>query len=605
MSFIQLKTNHPDKNVGERGAALAIAIIVVAILLVIALTALAFSSTEARIAGSDLQRTQTFYATSAALEKMTNDFSNLFRKKMKPNNADLQTIVDSPPQALKDKGFSFVQTLSEDTDRLNELRAIQGLPNTVYPRVNIPEGPYAGLYSSIIPYKLSSTATMQTTKVEVELEREFNNYLVPLFQFGIYSNEDLEFSPGPLMTFNGRVHSNRNIYAMRNIKFLNRVSMAGELVRRATRGGEPNTGSGSDNVWFEVGGINVQSTEGSVKPDGNTSGGPNFAGSVPGQRGYHPGSPNGAPNPNWESESVKPANGSRNRFGGQVLTNTTGANELKTPLELAGNSPAELIKRSLPSDGEILASSRYHNKSQIRILIDDESVGSGTSNVAGIPAGKGVLLSAFMPSHLGGGNVLRKIDDSTGAVSGSMIQQENPNGSISPNAAVVRAVKSLTPNSSFNYVPPGSGIQGRILIEIVKPDGTTVDVTQEILSMGVTVGEPNGIIYLQRPLWAAFVQGSRDRSGNFFDLVKLTKDSTQHIADGEIANPTAFINTARGFITANSASLNEDSGNLRRSWKPPAAEYWNAIVPINVYNVREGWVRNTLPKENVYLERGV
>jgi hypothetical protein len=168
------------------------------------------------------------------------------------------------------------------------LRAIQGLPNTVYPRVNIPEGPYAGLYSSIIPYKLSSTGAMQTTKVEVELEREFNNYLVPLFQFGIYSNEDLEFSPGPLMTFNGRVHSNRNIYAMRNIKFLNRVSMAGELVRSTTRGGEPNSGSGSDNVWFEVGGINVQSTEGSVKAGGGGYGGPNFAGSVPGQRGYHP-----------------------------------------------------------------------------------------------------------------------------------------------------------------------------------------------------------------------------------------------------------------------------------------------------------------------------
>jgi flagellar basal body-associated protein FliL len=38
------------KNQSERGAALAIAIIIVAVLSVIALTALAFSSTEARIA---------------------------------------------------------------------------------------------------------------------------------------------------------------------------------------------------------------------------------------------------------------------------------------------------------------------------------------------------------------------------------------------------------------------------------------------------------------------------------------------------------------------------------------------------------------------------
>jgi hypothetical protein len=272
-------------------------------------------------------------------------------------------------------------------------------------------------------------------------------------------------------------------------------------------------------------------------------------------------------------------------------------------LELAGNSPAELIKRSLPSDGEILASSRYHNKSQIRILIDDESVGSGTGNVAGIPAGKGLKLSQFIPSPLDG-NVLKMVADD-GTVTGRPINQVIDSNGTTTTARTVRGVKSSGETYAGYYIPPGSGIQGRILIEIVKPDGTTVDVTQEILSMGVTVGEPNGIIYLQRPLWAAFVQGSRDRSGNSFDLVRLTKDSTLHIADGEIADPTGFLNTARGFISANSSSMNEDTGNLRRNWKPPATEYWNEIVPINVYNVREGWVRNTLPKENVYLERGV
>lgn len=589
------------ENIGsrrERGAALAIALIVVAILSVIALTALAFSSSEARIAGGDLQRSQTFYATSAAIEKMTNDFSNLFRTKLRPTNADLQIIVDSPPQALKDEGFDFDQTLGEDTARLNELRAIQNLPNTVYPRVNIPDGPYAGLYSTVIPYKLSSTATMRNTKTEVEIQREFNNYLVPLFQFGIYSNEDLEFAPGPVTTFNGRVHSNRNIYALRNIKFLNRVSMAGELVRNATRGGEINNANGSDQVWFDVGGINVQSTQGSVQAGGGTVGGPNFIGKVAGERGYYPGSPNGEPNSNWETESVKPADGTPNRFGGQVLTNTTGASELKTPLELAGNSPAEIIKRSLTSDTEILATSRYHNKSQVRILIDDETAGSGAANVAGIPAGKGVLLSQFMPSPLGGGNVLRTVSDS-GTIGGAVIEQKNPNGSTSANAATVRAVKSGVPDVNSGYVPPGSNIQGRILIEIVKPDGTAVDVTQEILSLGVTVGEPNGIVNLQRPLWAAMVQGSRDRTGNNFDLAHLVNGS-QIAADGEIADPNANFEETRGFIK--DTADDDAAGNLQREAAPGG---YNQIVPINVYNVREGWFQSSLNKYNVYPERGI
>ncbi len=216
--------------------------------------------------------------------------------------------------------------------------------------MNLPSGPYAGLYASIVPYKMSSKAVMDRTGVEVELEREFNNYLVPLFQFGLFSNEDIEVHPGPLMTFNGRVHGNRNIYALRNTKFLSRLTMSGEFVRDAWRSGAPNVSSGNDNVWVEVNGINVKSTigSGSVKAGTGFVGGPNFPSATPGTRGYHPGSPNGVANPNWETESIKPAaTGVNNRFGGQLLTNTTGASELKMPLELSGSSPAEIIKRCI------------------------------------------------------------------------------------------------------------------------------------------------------------------------------------------------------------------------------------------------------------------
>ena len=63
------KITESVKQNDQQGAALALAVIVVAILAVVALTALAFSSSEARIAGSDLQRTQTFYATESGMEK--------------------------------------------------------------------------------------------------------------------------------------------------------------------------------------------------------------------------------------------------------------------------------------------------------------------------------------------------------------------------------------------------------------------------------------------------------------------------------------------------------------------------------------------------------
>ncbi len=602
MSKISLRS---ERN-NERGAALAIVIIIVAILAVIGMTALAFSSSEARIAGKDLQRSQTFYAAVAGMEKMTSDFSDLFRDKINPTNADLIKIAGEYPTGLNGEGFDFNQSIDEDTDRLRKLQKIQNLPPSVYPRVNIPSGPYSGLYASIIPYKMSSTAFMRNTGAEVKLEREFNNYLVPLFQFGIFSNEDIEFHPGPQVTFNGRIHSNKNIYALRNVKFLNRLTMAGEFVRDANSGGEPNTSSGNQNVYVEVNGINVQSTlnNGSVKSGGGYVGGPNIPGSTPGTRGYYPGSPSGVPNTNWETNSIGSVlSGILNKFGGQVLTNTTSASELKMPIELSGNSPAELIKRSLPSDDELLSKSRYNTKAQVRILFDDYDAGSGAANVAGIPSGKGIMLrnngTGFDPIPLAGGNALRRVGDDGSYIDGSTITQvEKVSPLVTSDAKTVRGIKDKSVKDTY-YIPPGSGIEGKILVEVVRPDGTTVDVTKEILSMGMTVGEPNGILYLQRPIWAAYVQGSRDRNGNGFDLVSMTRNY-QHFADGEIITLPSFDKNT-GLISMSPTLADEDVGSIVR--QPTATDY-NSITPINVYNVREGWYQSGMDENDIY-ERGI
>ena len=288
------------------------------------------------------------------------------------------------------------------------------------------------------------------------------------------------------------------------------------------------------------------------------------------------------------------------------MTRTTGANELKLPLETGGNNAAELIKRSLPSDSQLLADSRYDTKAQIRILIDDKNAGNGSANAAGIPAGKGVLLensaAGFAPIPLAEGGVLQRISDSGAYLDPSTIaQKKTATGTATDPAKTVRGIKNSTEIVGTNVIPAGSGIEGRILIEIVKPDGTTVDVTREILSLGMTEGEPNGIVYLQRPMWAAFVQGSRDRAGNSFDLTSLTKNS-QTIADGEITDPTGLFAANRGFINTTIAAADDDKGGtVTREYQPSS---FNTIVPINVYNVREGWMRSSMNEYDIH-QRGL
>jgi hypothetical protein len=602
----------------ERGAALITSILILALLAVITMSVMAVVTPEIRIAGSDLQRTQTFYASAASMEKMTSDLSDLFSRTTNPSPAQLFKIQNSPPPELVSSGFNFNQTLALDIGALDALRRKQGITNGSFPTVNIPSGPYAGLSATISPYTMTSTATQTATKAQVTLQRQVNSYLIPLFQFGMFSDEDIELHPGPAFTFNGRVHANGNIYVNGNVTFLSKVTTANEFVTDVLRNGSTRTGA---SVSMQVGSFNVPITMGSVL------GGPNFTSASNGERGFFPGSPNGDPSGIWDSLSVGAAqSGVPNQFGGQLLTRTTGAVPLLLPMQLGGSPTLEVIKRPMPNDTQILSQSRYHNKAQIRILLDDES--SSVADASGIPFGQGLPLSSFIPEPLpegvapgaGGGRALWRIkDDGTYLDTPTTAMLED--SSSGPQADTVRGVKAMpapspspaptpAPDYSSNGVaiPWGAGLGGRILVQIVDTDGTTRDVTKQVLSLGMTEGEPNGIVYLQRPLWAAFTQGSRDASGGnncltyFINGPGANVNGTNVGISGRIDTASAVQDGTYGYLLNLTEDTSQGAGIRKDS--PGATGDWNSIVPINVYNVREGRISSALAG-NLLYERGM
>ena len=709
-------TIRPRHN--ERGAALATALILMSLLSAISMTVLAVVTHEARISGSDLQRTQTFYAAAASVEKMTSDFCALYARTSRPTTAQFNAIAAQYPTELINEGFSFNnQSLTVD-------------PNGATGTVTIPNGSFSGLVASVTPYLLDTTATQTLTGTQVRLQRKINNYLVPIFQFGMFSNEDLEVHPGPPFAFNGRVHANGNLYISGDITFLSKVTTANELVVDVMRNGKVHAQSMS----VKVGAIDVPMTAGSVVS------GPNFPAATAGQRGFFPTSPNGTASTTWNSNSVAAASsGVANKFGGQVLTRTTGGVPLLLPMQIEGNMTRELIKRILPSDSQILSEARYSSKGQIRILIDDEGISA--SDAAGIPTAQGVYLSTFDPIPLpnaapnatptanGGGRALWRINDNNTSVSTSYnetstsfnMQQQNGTavqadtvrgikkgpwvnditGATNANPIVITCpahgystgdkvfISGVGGNTnanggytitkvdadkfqlqgksgvgapgytsggqvySFTAIPKssngtaiatGSGITGHILIQIVDANGTVRDITQQILSMGMTEGEPNAILHLQRPLWAAFTQGSRDASGltnpalngdpAYTNCLTDIMSKTRKGADGEIKiaagipaqNATLGYltqivdDTAAGFqpirsdipggTTIGASCINNPQQvlcQLLTDWGTTAwtnNKDWNAIVPLNVYNVREGRINSSLAANTVY-ERGV
>jgi hypothetical protein len=597
--------NHKGRH-AERGAAMVTAILMLAIMSAIAMTVIAVVHTETKVAGSDLERTQAFYASAACIEKMTSDFSSLFARTSRPTATQLSGIATSPPD-LSSEGFTFPsQSLVLDSTTLAAMRAAQDITNGAYPHVTIPSGPFTGLTASVAPYTLGCTA--QSSSAVVSVTRQMNNYLIPIFQFGMFSNEDMEIHPGPQFTFNGRVHANGNLYLNGNVKFLSKVTTAAEVVRDVLRNGGTHDGT----VSFDTGTIDVNLTVGSVNS------GPNIAGS-------YPGSPTGTRNTSWKSTSVAaPVSGVPNKFGGQLQTSITGVAPLLLPLQLDGNQTRELIKRRMPNDDVTLSDSRYHTKAEVRILIDDENPSS--ADASGIPAGQGVALSSFDPIPLpnlavasNGGRALWRVkDDGTynEVTTGTKSYPSQQNGSGSQ-ALTVRGVKgttqSVTLNGTATKIPAGAGITGRILIQIVDSNGTTYDVTQQILSMGMTEGEPNGIVYVQRPLWAAFTQGSRDRSNTtnpalngdpaYTNCLTDIMNKTHLGADGEISTASISQNTTTGYLTG----LVDDTASgsqPQRADTPGSAGNWNSIVPITAYNVREGRSRVSLDGNTVY-ERGM
>lgn len=649
----------------ERGAALATALFMMALLGAIAMTVLAVVRTETRIAGSDLRRTQTFYAAASGIEKMTSDFSQLYTKTSRPTPAQLYRIKTSPPVGLAGEGYTLVQDLDVDATTLAAMRLTQGIispPSTALPNAVMgTDSPFAGLNASVNPYTLTTRAT-GNDGTQVALTRQMNNYLIPIFQFGVFSDKDLEFWPQPPMTFNGRVHANGNIYFGGDVTFLQRVTTANEAVRNKVRNNAVNDTKvgGSPGGFYSEPRFRLNSTTTVSMTQGSVVGGPNLPQPRADGRGDFRGSPvgynaspTGTDNSWWKTNS-------KTAFGGLMLSKSTGVLPLKLPLQLqqVNKQPLELIKRTMPDDSlagfDALNDSRYHNKAQIRILIDDENAGTGAANAAGIPAGKGVLLSTFLPSLLHGGNALRVVNDAGGYISVGDWWQGSGG---TRKAETVRAVRNdyaaLIPNAAANnnsvtggynataanftaglpagipktpsggIIPPGSGITGRILIEIVPPtlaNGTPqdpIDVTQAILSMGVTVGEPNAIILLQRPEWAAFMQGARDRDGDssHHNYLNYFLDNTvadrRALADSEVRLDIGF--NSAGFINSTDNGLDDDPHTSSSKFLPDAATMsrddkpgtgLNKIVPINVYNVREGHIDEDATATDLY-QRGI
>src|SRR5262249_29384303 len=145
------------------------------------------------------------------LEQLTSDLSTLFTADFSPSAAQIGTLTATPPSLT---GFQFVDPDGQSGYRIGFTPDAQG--NPAPEDVNgstISAGPYQGFRGIITPYNITVTARSRGG-AEVRMRRTLQTVAVPVFQFGMFSENDLSFFAGANFDFGGRVHTNSNLYLL-------------------------------------------------------------------------------------------------------------------------------------------------------------------------------------------------------------------------------------------------------------------------------------------------------------------------------------------------------------------------------------------------------
>jgi len=211
---------------GSRGFTLIASLLLLLLLSAIAAGLMYTVTGSGHVGSNDLEANNAYYGAESGMEKLTSDLLSLYQQKLSPTQADFNTLAKtSPPSNAQVPGVTYLETVN-----WTNVNA-QGNPITSTGIVS--QGPYAGLTAEIIPITLQVSA-MRTYGASVNMTRGVEIALIPVFQFGVFSDSDLSYYPGPPFGFLGRVHTNGNLYLNANdgpLVLGDKVTAVGQILR--------------------------------------------------------------------------------------------------------------------------------------------------------------------------------------------------------------------------------------------------------------------------------------------------------------------------------------------------------------------------------------
>jgi hypothetical protein len=360
--------NMESTRLRSKGFTLIATLLLLLLLSGIAIGMLMMVSTEGKVGTQDVQNNSTFHAAEGAIEKMTSDLANTFQNIESPTVSEIEGLSSLQPAntlALSYPVYSLTPAIDPKT----------GGPLTS--NGQIASGPYQGLSAVLLPVTLQATAQGPLGD-EVNMSRTIQVALIPVFQFGIYSDSDLSFFAGANLDFNGRVHTNGDLYLAAGtgatVTFHDKMTAYGNVIRWEL----PNSILDSA-APGHLGNVNIPTIAKGCD------------GAQPGCRNMAPTedsvTPNAAPN-TWTTGGQNGAwlgisTGTYNSWiidGNQGLAGGTGAKQLSLPFVSGasgnpnGPQPYEIVRK--PPAGEsptsLLGASRLYNEASIRVMLVDD-----------------------------------------------------------------------------------------------------------------------------------------------------------------------------------------------------------------------------------------
>lgn len=499
----------------QRGIALIMALLLLLLMSGLAVALIYKVNTEQNLQRTDSGNTMAYYGAEAGMEKLMADLSALYAQQAAPNWCDITGLTANPP-SVSDVGVTY---------------PVNGYLITVPPPLpvgcvtppsrvqTISTGPNAGLLAWIVPLTLQVTADRPSGE-EVSMIRQVEVAEIPVFQFGVFSQSDLSYFPGPVMDFWGRVQTNGNLFlaASGGLTFHAAIRAAGDVVRDQLANGQGTVAQArlaNVNIPTATAGCDgAQPACRNLGPDTNQPAdeGSSIGGPSPAYGGA------GVPNPGWNALS-------QTTYKANILSGSTGATPLNLPFVQNGVNPIEIIRRPLAgeSPSSALGQSRLYNQAQIRVLLSD--------NPLELPGGAGdaqnirlanVKTNALAPDYSNGVPVPGAANTYFAEGTIGTIVAPGPGGETDwPNVPAAEATLTPPGAPAIPPAPPAPPtwnlLDGYLRVEIRKTDGTYQAVTREWLELGFARGlmaptnaAPNPV----HPIAILILQQQADRNGN-------------------------------------------------------------------------------------------